>query len=30
MPERYLQDIAGAVVKQLSGPLDAPRKLLDA
>jgi len=28
--KQYLQDIAGAVVKKLTGPLPAPRKLLDA
>ena len=28
--KRYLQDIAGAVVKKLAGPLTAPRQLLDA
>jgi len=28
--KKYLQDIAGAVVKKLSGPLESPRKLLEA
>lgn len=28
--KQYLQDIAGAVVKKLTGPLPSPRKLLDA
>ena len=28
--KQYLQDIAGAVVKKLTGPLPDPRKLLDA
>ena len=28
--KEYLQDIAGAVVKKMTGPIQSPRKLLDA
>src|SRR4051812_43167093 len=28
--KQYLQDVASAVVKKMSGPVESPRKLLDA